>query len=99
MLLITVVEAKAQCRIEPEMTDEDALLTGLIEAAISHIQSDINKPLVAEGEEGQALTPALKLAALLKPQAYITSVTLRLGSSNNLAACFSRILRMKLCGV
>ncbi|BBG85360.1 hypothetical protein AHGSH82_025050 [Aeromonas hydrophila] len=65
MLLITVVEAKAQCRIEPEMTDEDALLTGLIEAAISHIQSDINKPLVATGEEGQPLTPALKLAALL----------------------------------
>ena len=47
MLLITVVEAKAQCRIEPEMTDEDALLAGLIEAVISHIQSDINKPLVA----------------------------------------------------
>ncbi|MFM5229641.1 head-tail connector protein [Aeromonas media] len=70
MLLITVSEAKAQCRIEPEMTDEDALLTGLIEAAISHIQSDINKPLVAvedgaAGEGGQSFTPALKLAALL----------------------------------
>ncbi|MNQ91198.1 Phage gp6-like head-tail connector protein [compost metagenome] len=37
----------------------------MIEAAISHIQSDINKPLVATGEEGQPLTPALKLAALL----------------------------------
>lgn len=65
MLLITVAEAKAQCRIEPDEVDEDALLTGLIEAAISHIQSDINKPLVAGGEEGQALTSALKLAALL----------------------------------
>ncbi|MGL5325637.1 MAG: head-tail connector protein, partial [Aeromonas sp.] len=35
MLLITVAEAKAQCRIEPDEVDEDALLTGLIEAAIS----------------------------------------------------------------
>ena len=65
MLLITVAEAKAQCRIEADEVDEDALLTGLIEAAITLIQSDINKPLVAEGEEGQTLTPALKLAALL----------------------------------
>lgn len=65
MLLITVAEAKAQCRIEPELVEEDELLIGLIDAAISHIQSDINKPLVAEGEEGQTLTPALKLAALL----------------------------------
>ena len=65
MLLITVAEAKAQCRIEPEMVEEDALLTGLIEAAISHIQSDINKPLVMTGEEGLSLTPALRMAALL----------------------------------
>ena len=65
MLLITVAEAKAQCRIEPDEVDEVALLTGLIEAAISHIQSDINKPLVAEEEEGKTHTPALKLAALL----------------------------------
>jgi len=65
MLLITVAEAKAQCRIEPELVEEDELLTGLIDAAISHIQSDINKPMVAAGEEGQVLTPALRLAALL----------------------------------
>ncbi|AHX31506.1 hypothetical protein U876_18735 [Aeromonas hydrophila NJ-35] len=63
--MITVAEAKAQCRIEPESVEEDELLTGLIDAAISHIQSDINKPMVAAGEEGQVLTPALRLAALL----------------------------------
>lgn len=68
MQLITVDEAKIQCRIEPEMTEEDGLLAGLIEAALSHLQADINAPLLPvleQGQPGQLLTPALRLAALL----------------------------------
>lgn len=80
-MLISLDDAKRQCRLELDDTSEDEHLTVLIEAAIAKIENDTNKQLIAvdqtpvvstDPDSGavvppyqQQLTPALRMAALL----------------------------------
>jgi uncharacterized phage protein (predicted DNA packaging) len=69
MTLVSLAEAKLQCRVEYDFTDEDLYLQLLIDAAINKVETNINKRLIAaEGiadEQNQNITPAIKMAVLL----------------------------------
>lgn len=67
MPVLTLEEAKMQCRIEPEITDDDLHLETLIQAAHSAIESDLAKTLVdADPQDGQQIINAsIKMAAKL----------------------------------
>jgi len=81
MSLITLDEAKRQCRIELDDSEEDVYLQALIDAAISHIESDTHKTLIPVDQEivvtldpdtlepvppfEQPITAAIRLAGLL----------------------------------
>jgi uncharacterized phiE125 gp8 family phage protein len=45
---ITLAEAKVQCRIDPDMTEEDSLLQGLIRAARTEIEAKTNRALMTQ---------------------------------------------------
>ena len=69
MSLVSLAEAKLQCRVESDLTDEDLHLQLLIDAAINHVETSINKQLIEPDANGtnseQNITPALKMAVLL----------------------------------
>lgn len=45
---VTLAEAKAQCRIDLNITDEDALVVGLIPAARQYVENFIHRPLISQ---------------------------------------------------
>ena len=74
-MLISLEEAKRQCRLELDDATEDEHLSVLISAAIIQIENDTNKQLIAidqapvvnpgDAKPQQPLTPALRMAALM----------------------------------
>lgn len=74
-MLISLEEVKRQCRIELDDASEDDHLGVLIAAALTQIENDINKQLIAadqapvvnsvDARPQQTLTPALRMAALM----------------------------------
>ncbi len=74
-MLISLEEAKRQCRLELDDATEDEHLSVLISAAIIQIENDTNKQLIAvdqtpvvtpgDSKPQQPLTSALRMAALM----------------------------------
>ncbi|MGP7732937.1 head-tail connector protein [Oceanimonas smirnovii] len=71
--MIAIGDIRAQCRLGDDITDEDAYLKVLLQAAIRHVEVRIQKTLVplsdwdpaAEGAEtSQPITDDLRLAVL-----------------------------------
>lgn len=70
MSLLTLDEIKQQCRVEPDFTDDDVLLTAIGDAAQTRTETRINRKLYAEAEpgmdpEGLVLPDDVKQAMLL----------------------------------
>ncbi|BGI52711.1 MAG: head-tail connector protein [Candidatus Hamiltonella defensa (Ceratovacuna japonica)] len=71
-MLLTLSDIKAQCRLEPEVTDEDGLLALIGRAVEARTQTYLNRRLYASDEvipeedpNGLSLTDDIKLGMLL----------------------------------
>lgn len=69
MTLVAIEEAKLQCHLEADFTEEDAYLQILTDAAINKVENDINKKIVdstSTTSDGELkMTSAIKMAVLL----------------------------------
>jgi uncharacterized phiE125 gp8 family phage protein len=75
-LPVSVPEAKAQCRIDQAITDEDSLIEALVEAATDYVETATRRALMPQTWDDQRdAFPCDVIELPLSPVSAITSIT------------------------
>lgn len=75
--LVTLAEIKAQCRIDTDLVDDDALLQVYLQAAVTACQHELGRPILPQTWRREFDDPALQLSlhADVTAVARVTAVT------------------------